>query len=211
MLIWRRSTRFAMKTSGSKSIAVVSAQPAGRRGVLRGAAREPATARSSPCQPERPHTDRLCRTSAGSTAPAGSRLPPSASLWDSLEQRYRQDGEDLGKLQPAELADRVRASMPPGRDVLLIVEDFSNDARLTRSRARGGYGLDAIWADDHHQVHVAVTGEKKGYYADHGGSARDLRFEEDRRVRFSGPGAVVLEALALSRRADDDKRVFAAA
>ena len=34
---------------------------------------------------------------------------------------------------------------------------------------RGGYGLDAVWADDfHHSVHALLTGERDGYYADFG-------------------------------------------
>jgi maltooligosyltrehalose trehalohydrolase len=38
-----------------------------------------------------------------------------------------------------------------------------------------GYGLDALWADDfHHQVRVALTGEREGYFADYSGSAADL-------------------------------------
>jgi maltooligosyltrehalose trehalohydrolase len=39
----------------------------------------------------------------------------------------------------------------------------------------GGYGLDAIWADDfHHQIRVALTGEREGYYKDYSGSTADL-------------------------------------
>ncbi len=38
--------------------------------------------------------------------------------------------------------------------------------------ARGGYGLDAHWADDfHHAVHRFFTGEHTGYYADFDGLA----------------------------------------
>ena len=34
-------------------------------------------------------------------------------------------------------------------------------------REAGGYGLDGQWSDDfHHAVHVALTGETEGYYAD---------------------------------------------
>ena len=36
-------------------------------------------------------------------------------------------------------------------------------------------GLDAIWADDfHHQLRVALTHEREGYYQDYSGSAEDL-------------------------------------
>ena len=55
------------------------------------------------------------------------------------------------------------------RSVLLIAETDANDPRLVRNRDAGGYGLDAAWADDwHHALHVALTGERTGYYEDFG-------------------------------------------
>ncbi|MFW6057174.1 MAG: malto-oligosyltrehalose trehalohydrolase [Chloroflexota bacterium] len=65
---------------------------------------------------------------------------------------------------------RVRS----GRLVYLIGESDLNDPRLIRDRNRGGIGLDAQWSDDfHHALHVTLTGEDKGYYADFEGP-RDL-------------------------------------
>jgi maltooligosyltrehalose trehalohydrolase len=53
------------------------------------------------------------------------------------------------------------------RPLTLIAESDLNDPRLVRPREAGGYGLDAQWSDDfHHAVHVALTGETSGYYAD---------------------------------------------
>lgn len=53
------------------------------------------------------------------------------------------------------------------RPLTLIAESDLNDTRLVRAREAGGYGLDAQWSDDfHHAVHVALTGETAGYYAD---------------------------------------------
>jgi maltooligosyltrehalose trehalohydrolase len=86
----------------------------------------------------------------------------------------------------AEIAARVRDSLPEGREFLLIAENEDNDPNVVRRPAdppsssaggpsSGGWGLDAVWADDfHHQVRVALTGEREGYYADYGGSATDL-------------------------------------
>lgn len=55
------------------------------------------------------------------------------------------------------------------RRAYLIAESALNDSRLIRSPALGGYGLAAQWADDlHHAVHVLLTGERNGYYADYG-------------------------------------------
>ncbi|WP_426626193.1 malto-oligosyltrehalose trehalohydrolase [Leifsonia sp. McL0607] len=54
-----------------------------------------------------------------------------------------------------------------GRAATLIAESDLNDPRLIRERRRHGYGLDAQWNDDlHHAVHVNLTGETSGYYAD---------------------------------------------
>ncbi|WP_205471318.1 malto-oligosyltrehalose trehalohydrolase [Nocardioides sp. SYSU D00038] len=53
------------------------------------------------------------------------------------------------------------------RPMTLIAESDLNDPRLVTPREAGGYGLDAQWSDDfHHAVHVALTRETEGYYAD---------------------------------------------
>jgi maltooligosyltrehalose trehalohydrolase len=54
-----------------------------------------------------------------------------------------------------------------GRTLTLIAESDLNDPRLLWRRERGGYEIDAQWSDDfHHALHVALTGETAGYYAD---------------------------------------------
>jgi maltooligosyltrehalose trehalohydrolase len=75
-----------------------------------------------------------------------------------------------------ELATAVHAEADRrGAPVHLIAESDLSDPRLLRSPDAGGYGLDAQWADDlHHAVHVAVTGERDGYYVDYTG-LEDLR------------------------------------
>jgi maltooligosyltrehalose trehalohydrolase len=53
------------------------------------------------------------------------------------------------------------------RPLTLIAESDLNDTRLVTPREAGGHGLDAQWSDDfHHAVHVALSGEVAGYYAD---------------------------------------------
>ncbi len=53
------------------------------------------------------------------------------------------------------------------RPLTLIAESDLNDARVVTPREAGGLGIDAQWSDDfHHAVHVALTGETSGYYAD---------------------------------------------
>ena len=53
------------------------------------------------------------------------------------------------------------------RPLTLIAEWDGNDTAMVTPREAGGTGLDAQWSDDfHHAVHVALTGETQGYYAD---------------------------------------------
>jgi maltooligosyltrehalose trehalohydrolase len=75
----------------------------------------------------------------------------------------------------AELEDAVATlAVATGRAALLIAESDLNDTRVITPRAQGGFGHDAQWTDDfHHALHVAVTGERDGYYGDFRG-LRDL-------------------------------------
>ena len=74
----------------------------------------------------------------------------------------------------AELAARVRASLPH-RPVLLIAEDERNLATIVRAAEDGGWGLDAVWADDfHHQARRLAAGDCDGYYEDFTGTTADL-------------------------------------
>ncbi|WEK62075.1 MAG: malto-oligosyltrehalose trehalohydrolase [Candidatus Microbacterium colombiense] len=67
-----------------------------------------------------------------------------------------------------ELSQRVDAlSAQLNRPLSLIAESDLNDPTLILPREAGGFGLTAQWSDDwHHAVHVALTGETEGYYAD---------------------------------------------
>ena len=78
-------------------------------------------------------------------------------------------------LSPVHLAEEIGAAVhrqgaAAGRRTVVIAEIDSNDPRWVRPREVGGFGLDGHWSDDfHHAVHVALTGERGGYYADFGG------------------------------------------
>ncbi len=76
------------------------------------------------------------------------------------------DDSDLHLLE--EMTIEVAAlSAHQRRPLTLIAESDLNDPRLVTPREAGGYGLDAQWSDDfHHAVHVALTRETAGYYAD---------------------------------------------
>ena len=65
-----------------------------------------------------------------------------------------------------QLAGHVR------RPLFVVAESDLNDPRLVRGPDAGGYGLDAVWADEfHHALHAVVTGETTGYYEDFGSLA----------------------------------------
>jgi malto-oligosyltrehalose trehalohydrolase len=61
-----------------------------------------------------------------------------------------------------EMAAEVRAAVEPGRHVHLVLEHDGNAAEHLRRQ------FDAQWNDDaHHVLHVLLTGERDGYYADY--------------------------------------------
>ena len=76
-------------------------------------------------------------------------------------------------------AETARMSSALGRPLSLIAESDLNDPRTVRPRSSHGLGMDAQWSDDlHHALHVRVTGETDGYYADFaapGALAKTLR------------------------------------
>ena len=67
-----------------------------------------------------------------------------------------------------ELTDHLHRPGPGRAPVVVVAESASDDPRITRSADDGGWGLDGQWNDDfHHALHVALTGEDLGYYADY--------------------------------------------
>ena len=67
-----------------------------------------------------------------------------------------------------ELSEEVDAlAVHLGRPLYLIAESDLNDPAMVTPREAGGHGVHAQWSDDfHHAVHVALTRETTGYYAD---------------------------------------------
>jgi maltooligosyltrehalose trehalohydrolase len=70
-----------------------------------------------------------------------------------------------------DLAAAVRKlSIEQDRELVLIAESDLNDPQLVLPTTRGGFGLDAHWADDfHHALHRYFADEGEGYYADYRG------------------------------------------
>jgi len=76
-------------------------------------------------------------------------------------------------------AETERMSAALGRPLTLIAESDQNDPRTVTPRSEHGVGMHAQWSDDlHHALHVRLTGETDGYYADFaapGALAKTLR------------------------------------
>jgi maltooligosyltrehalose trehalohydrolase len=69
-----------------------------------------------------------------------------------------------------EIAETVQAL-----GAFVICEDPRNERKLVLSREQGGYGCDAVWADDfHHVVRVQLTKENEGYMGYFKGTMKEL-------------------------------------
>jgi maltooligosyltrehalose trehalohydrolase len=98
-------------------------------------------------------------------------------------QEYRVDGLRLDATHAiiddspvhivAELAAAARAVA--AHPIIVHAEDHRNLALMVEPVASGGWGLDAVWADDfHHVVRRLLAGDAHGYYADFAGTTGEL-------------------------------------
>lgn len=73
----------------------------------------------------------------------------------------------------AELSETVRQAA--GRPVVLIAETSENDVRYLRPVEQGGFGIDAVWADDfHHSLRRYLVGDHEAYYARYEGTLDEV-------------------------------------
>jgi maltooligosyltrehalose trehalohydrolase len=78
--------------------------------------------------------------------------------------------DDSPKHLIQEIAERAQAL-----GAFVICEDPRNERKLVLPRDEGGYGCDAVWADDfHHVVRVQMTGEQEGYLGYFRGTTEEL-------------------------------------
>jgi maltooligosyltrehalose trehalohydrolase len=78
--------------------------------------------------------------------------------------------DDSPKHLVQEIAERVQAL-----GAFVICEDPRNERNLLLPREQGGYGCDAVWADDfHHVVRVQLTNEQEGYMGYFTGTMEEL-------------------------------------
>jgi maltooligosyltrehalose trehalohydrolase len=70
----------------------------------------------------------------------------------------------------AELSDTVHESARD-RSIVMIAEDDRRMLAIVEPSARGGFGLDAVWADDfHHEMRRLTAGDHEGYFAKYSGT-----------------------------------------
>jgi maltooligosyltrehalose trehalohydrolase len=93
----------------------------------------------------------------------GLRLDATHSIKDDSDEHF------LAALT-REVRDAAR-----GRETIIVGENETQEARLSRPESRGGYGLDGLWNDDfHHAALVALTGRSEAYYADYRGTPQEF-------------------------------------
>jgi len=116
----------------------------------------------------------------------GSGPPRAFFLENALHwiHEYRLDGvrldathailDDSPRHLVADLTAALRASCPD-RQLLIVAEDDRNLAAIVRPPDEGGWGADAVWADDfHHHVRRLAAGDADGYFQDFDGTTPDL-------------------------------------
>jgi maltooligosyltrehalose trehalohydrolase len=115
----------------------------------------------------------------------GFRLDAIHSIFDASRVHILSEIAEAAKAEGARL----------GRPVHFFAESHDNDRRIVLPRSAGGLGLDGVWSDDfHHSLHVALTGERTGYYVDFGEPARLVRaiqegfaYQGEHSEYFAGP------------------------
>ncbi|MGC4049593.1 MAG: hypothetical protein QM757_08785 [Paludibaculum sp.] len=128
----------------------------------------------------------------------GFRLDATHAIQDTSEVHFLAEFASALHLRAAELQ----------RTVNVIAEDARNLNTILRLPRQGGFGVDAVWADDlHHQVRRALAGDNAGYYADYDGQpasiARTLRngwfYEGQHSVHHNAPRGTPSEGIDLNR------------
>jgi maltooligosyltrehalose trehalohydrolase len=91
----------------------------------------------------------------------GFRLDATHALCDDGPQHFL-----------AEWASRVREAHPRA---ILIAEDERKLHRIVTPPAAGGWGFDAVWADDfHHHARRLLAGDRESYFAGYTGTVPDI-------------------------------------
>ncbi|EYD77718.1 Malto-oligosyltrehalose trehalohydrolase [Rubellimicrobium mesophilum DSM 19309] len=95
--------------------------------------------------------------------------------FDGLRLDSTQDIHDASQEHILSAIARTARKAAGHRSVILIAENEPQEARLLHRPEQGGFGLDAVWADDfHHSAIVALTGHRRAYFRDYTGGPQEL-------------------------------------
>ena len=134
-----------------------------------------------------PHSDEVRRWFVDNALQWVTDFHVDGLRFDATDQIFDSSPEHL--LEEIVSAVHVQAAAL-GRRVLCVAETDANDPRWLREPRCGGFGFDGQWTDDfHHALHVALTGESGGYYADFGGVPSLAKALRDRFVYDGGYSA----------------------
>jgi maltooligosyltrehalose trehalohydrolase len=97
----------------------------------------------------------------------------------------------------------------PDRQTVVIAEDHRNLVQQIRPVAKGGLGLDGVWADDfHHALRTYLTGEYEAYYANYTGTLADVATAIEQGFLFQGQVRPATGEPRGTRVTDEPARAF---
>ena len=95
------------------------------------------------------------------------------------------------------------------RDVVVIAEESRNSVTTIRPVDQGGYGVDAVWADDfHHALRVYLTGMREHYYADYEGTMDEIERAIAEGFLYQGQHSRVVGPLRGTKVTDEPATAF---
>ena len=108
-----------------------------------------------------------------------------------------------------EINETARAAVSGERGIVLIAETYENDTRYLLPVTAGGYGFDAVWADDfHHALHAYAANEQSGYYVDYAGTLDEVARTINRGWLYEGQASVHFASGRGTRSGDLPARCF---
>ncbi|MBV9169654.1 MAG: malto-oligosyltrehalose trehalohydrolase [Chloroflexi bacterium] len=92
----------------------------------------------------------------------GLRLDATHAIYDSSKTHIL-----------TELSEAARTSV--NKSIVLIAETHENDVRYFQPTMQGGFGMDAVWADEfHHILRRHLAGDHEAYFARYSGTLQEL-------------------------------------
>lgn len=95
--------------------------------------------------------------------------------FDGLRLDATQNIYDISKEHILAAISRSVREAAKGRATIVVTENETQEIRMVRPLAEGGYGFDGMWNDDfHHAARVALTGRNEAYLTDYRGTPQEF-------------------------------------